>query len=311
MADMRRLLLVLAVLLLWAPPGAAGTAASLVDDSGRRIVVKKPFTRIICLYPAHTENLYAMGLGHLVIGVPPRQGYPPPARGKPVFSYRDDPERFLAAGPDLILIRPMIKRGHPALVRALEQAGVTVVSFQPRSVEQMYAYWEKLGLLTGHPERARALIRNFKAGLARIREKVSRIPREKRPRVFFESIHRHMKTFSPRAIAIFALTQAGGVNLAADARPVRNSNIAAYGKERILALAERMDVYLAQVGTMNKITRRDILRESGFQALKAVRQGRVYLVDERIVSRPTPRLLEGIRTIHRLLYSPPPGLSGQ
>ncbi len=307
---MRRLWLVLALVLLWALPRAAGAAPGLVDDSGRRIQVKKPFQRIVCLYPAHTENLYAMGLGDLVIGVPPRQDYPPQARGKPVFSYRDDPERFLAAAPDLVLIRPMIKRGHPALVRALEQAGITVVSLQPRSVEQMYAYWEKLGVLTGHPERARALVRDFQAGLARMQRRLACIPRERRPRVFFESIHRHMKTFSPRAIAIFALTQAGGINLAADARPVRNSNIAAYGKERILALADRMDVYLAQVGTMNKITRQDILQESGFQALAAVRRGRVYLVDERIVSRPTPRLLEGIRVIHRLLYSPPPQGAG-
>jgi len=69
-----------------------------------------------------------------------------------------------------------------------------------------------------------------------------------------------------------------------------------------LAKAEEIDVYLAQSGRMNRISVEQIINEPGFKAIKAVRSGRIYLIDEYLVSRPTPRLLQGIKTIHQLLY---------
>ena len=48
-------------------------------------------------------------------------------------------------------------------------------------------------------------------------------------------------------------------------------------------------------------------RRAGFAALRAVRLGRVHLIDEQLVSRPTLRLLQGIARIQSLLY---PNLAG-
>lgn len=299
---MRCLRLVICLALLLALAGPAWAGVSITDDSGQRIQAKAPFTRIISLYGAHTENLFALGLDCQIIGVSPHESHPPAALRKPVFSYRDDPERFLAARPDLVLVRPMIMRGYPNLVAALQRAGITVVSLQPRTVDEMLAYWRKLGALTGRQAEAEALARRFTSELAAIKARVAGVPRSQRPRVYFESIHRRMKTFAPTSLAIFALQAAGGVNAAPDAASVRGTNIAAYGKERILALAKVMDVYLAQQGTMNRVSRADITGEPGFAALRAVRQGRVHLIDEQLVSRPGPRLLEGIRAIQAILY---------
>ena len=111
-----------------------------------------------------------------------------------------------------------------------------------------------------------------------------------------------MRTFAPESISIFCLTTAGGINVAGDAVSRRGTNIAGYSKERILAKAEEIDVYLAQSGRMNRISVEQIINEPGFRAIKAIRSGRIYLIDEYLVSRPTPRLLQGIKTIHQLLY---------
>ena len=83
---------------------------------------------------------------------------------------------------------------------------------------------------------------------------------------------------------------------------MRDTNIAAYGKERILARASEIDVFLAQSGTMNQPTVELIKSESGFKAIQAVKTGQVYIIDERLVSRPTLRLLEGIFEIGQILY---------
>jgi iron complex transport system substrate-binding protein len=273
---------------------------TLVDQSGRRIEVKRPFGRIISLYGAHTENLFALGGSEQIIGVSPHEDYPPEAALKTVFSYHDDPEKFLAARPDLVLTRPMIDRGYPQFVQRLEKSGITVVSLQPSTVEEMVVYWRILGFLTGREERAKAIVDRFNRAIIELQSLTAAIQPKKR--VYFEAIHAKMKTFSPDSMAVFALRAAGGVNVAADAQPVRDTNIAAYGKERILAQAADIDVFLAQSGTMNQPTVALIKAESGFSAIRAVKTGQVYIIDERLVSRPTLRLLDGIFEIGRILY---------
>jgi iron complex transport system substrate-binding protein len=272
----------------------------VVDQSGRRIVVDKPYKRIISLYGAHTENLFSLGLDKEIIGVTRHESYPARALTKPVFSYHDDPEKFLAARPDVVFVRPMIDRGYPQFVTRLEKSGIAVVSLQPATVSEMYTYWEILGVLTGRQTQASDMISHFQNISSNLKAATSSIAVKKR--VYFESIHSKMKTFSPDSMAIFALETAGGINVAGDAKPVRNTNIAGYGKERILSRATQIDVYLAQSGAMNRPTVAMIKSESGFNAIKAVYDHQIFIIDEQIVSRPTLRLLEGIHEIGKILY---------
>ena len=299
-----------AVLLLATPGfGVQGTLAAnfgihgdnkVVDQGGRSLTVHRPFKRIVSLYGGHTENLFSLGLDKEVIGVSRHETYPPRALKKPMFSYREDPERFLAVQPDLVLIRPMIDRGYPQFVSMLEKNGVAVVSLQPGNIEEMYTYWEILGLLSGKRRQAGSMTAQFKAAAAEFSSLTT--GRVAKKRVYFEAIHSKMKTFAPDSMAVFALETAGGINIAADAEAVRNTNIAYYGKERLLSRGREIDVYLAQSGAMNKPTKALIKTEPGFMTIKAVAAGEIFLIDEQIVSRPTMRLLEGIYRIGSILY---------
>lgn len=300
-----------AVLILWgsvcwsafctAAPFAIKGKARIQDQAGRRISVKKPFERIISLYGAHTENLFALGLADRIIGVSHHEVYPPPALKKPAFSYREGPEKFLAARPDLVLIRPMIERGYSKLIRRLEQSGITVVSIQPGTVEEIFCYWRILGILSGKTDQAERMVSLFEDAVADF-EALTRDIADKK-RVYFEAIHSKMKTFPPDSMAMFALRTAGGINLADDARPVRKgARIAAYGKERILSHAGEIELFLAQSGLMNPIRAEDIRNEPGFGVIEAVKAGDIHIINERLVSRPTPRLLWGIAEIGRALY---------
>jgi iron complex transport system substrate-binding protein len=273
---------------------------TIVDQAGRKIVISRPFKRVISLYGAHTENLFSLGLTDEIIGVSPHEDFPLQVAAKPVFSYHDDPEKFIAARPDLVLVRPMIDRGYPKFVSMLEQTGATVVSLQPATVDEMYTYWEILGVLTGKRDRALSLISRFKGSVSDFKDLAD--ARLNKKRVYFEAVHSKMKTFAPDSMAIFALETAGGINIAADAESVRNTNIAYYGKERILSHAADIDVFLAQYGAMNRPTVAMIKDEPGFQVIKAVMHGQIYIIEEQIVSRPTLRLLEGIDRIGRILY---------
>ena len=272
----------------------------LRDDAGRTITVTQPFTRIISLYGAHTENLFALGAGDALVGVTRHDTYPPAVQDKPVFSYHDGLERFLAADPDLVLIRPMIDRGYAPLVQGLEKHGIRVLSLQPGTVEEMMAYWRTLGALSGRRLQAERMVAAFQQAVSDFSALGAAI--HPRKRVYFEAIHQRMKTFTPGSMPIFALETAGGVNIAADADQVRTTNIAYYGKERILSRAAEIDVYLAQQGPMNQPTLALIREEPGFHTIKAIQENQVFIIDEAIVARPTWRLLYGIKTIGTLLY---------
>ena len=272
----------------------------IVDQAGRILTVDHSFKRIISLYGAHTENLFNLGLDDEIIGVSRHESYPTQAMKKPMFSHREDPEKFLAARPDLVIIRPMIDRGYPQFVSRLEKNGITVISLQPQNVEVMFIYWQILGLPSGKQQQAMKMVSQFETAVSDF--KILTNGKTTRKRVYFEAIHSKMKTFSPDSMAVFALETAGGINVASDAKAVRNTNIAYYGKERILSHGREIDVYLAQSGAMNKPTVKLIMNEPGFKTIKAVAEGEIYLIDEQIVSRPTMRLLDGIYNIGKILY---------
>jgi len=275
------------------------SAASITDSEKRTLTFSQPFKRIISLYPAHTTNLLDLGLNEEIIASNSHDTRLP---GRPVIQYDEDPERFLALKPDLVLVRPMISRAYPELVGILEKNNVLVVSLQPTKPSELFAYWMTLGTLTGREQQAQAMVETFNKTLAAVTKSLEKIPQELRKRVYFEAMHKQMKTFSHNSIAMFVLESAGGINIAADADQIRETNIAAYGKERILAKARQIDVFLAEHGRMNPVSVDDIVKEPGFEVIKAVRNNQVFLIEEKMVSRPTMELLDGIRLVHSLLY---------
>ncbi|WP_020589907.1 ABC transporter substrate-binding protein [Desulfobacter curvatus] len=291
-----KIIVFFSALLFWALPVQSHAGNIVTDAGGRSIQVDAPFTRIISLYGAHTRNLETLGLDDEIIGICPMDEW----GAKQEFSYHDGLEKFLAARPDLVLIRPMIDRAYAALVKGMERSGIVVVSLQPGSVDEMFDYWLTLGTLTGKVDQARQMVAAFKDEIAGI-QSVTRMIADKK-QVYFEAIHSRMKTFTPGSMAIFALETAGGVNIARDAPSVRGTNIAFYGKERILSHAHEIDVFLSQKGAMNQPTIEMIKDEPGFDVIRAVKENQVFIVDEKIVSRPTMDLLKGIHAIADMLY---------
>ena len=271
----------------------------ITDSDKRTLVFNKPFQRIISLYPAHTRNLMDLGATDAIIATGRSDDQLPDL---PKVHFRDDPERLIALRPDLVLIRPMISRSYPQLIKRLQQVNIQVVSLQPAGIDELLTYWATLGKLTGKEQESMGLIRRFSQRRQALHQQLTTVPEAERKRVYFEAIHKRMKTFAPQSMAIFVLETAGGINMAADAPQVRSTNIAAYSKERILAKAGQIDVFLAQQGRMNPVTIEDIRREAGFDMIKAVRENQIFLIDEKLVSRPTMGLLDAAATIMEILY---------
>ena len=113
------------------------------------------------------------------VGISRTDDFPPAVLGKARFSYREDPEKFIAMAPDLVLVRPMIERSYPQFIGKLRRAGIIVISLQPNSVAEMFDYWRTLGILTGRENEAETMIQTFKEQLYAVQKRLKQMPADK------------------------------------------------------------------------------------------------------------------------------------
>lgn len=272
------------------------------DDEGREINLDVPASRIISFYSAHTENLYALGAEDKMIGNYKTETYPAAAAFMPMYDYTADPEKVIAANPDVALIRPFVTEKNPDFVDALEKAGIQVVSLYPETFEDFDDYIRKLAMLTGTEAVAEEKLDAFHNEIKEVSEQVAAVTDKQT--VFFESTETNLRTVTPDSMAGLALQFAGAVNLAADAVPMsEGSTIAEFGEEKILEHANDIDVYISQRGAMNSGGNLiSISERAGFDTIKAVQEDRVYLINEKIISSPTFRYVKGVHEVARFLY---------
>lgn len=277
-------------------------AISFIDDDGNSIVLEKPVERIISLYSAHTENLYSLECGDKLIGNYHTAVYPPEAAKLDMYDYNEDPEKIIAANPDCVLIRPFITRKAPDFVKALQKAGICVVSLYPESFDEFDDYIEKLAKLTGTEEKAQALLTKFNEELSEISTRTALASTLQT--VFFESTETNIRTVTPDSMPGLAIGTAHGINIAEDVQPAeKGSSIAEFGVERVLENADKIDVYVSQRGSMNSGGSLESIDErAGYDTIKAVKDGRVYTISEKIISSPTFRYTKGVREMARFLY---------
>lgn len=277
-------------------------AISFMDDDGNSIALDKPAERIISLYSAHTENLYSLGCGDKLIGNYHTAVYPPEAAKLDMYDYSEDPEKIIAADPDCVLIRPFITRKAPDFVKALQKAGICVVSLYPESFDEFDDYIEKLAKLTGTEEKAQELLTKFNDELSEISTLTAAASTMQT--VFFESTETNIRTVTPDSMPGLAIGTAHGINVAEDVQPAeKGSSIAEFGVERVIENADKIDVYVSQRGSMNSGGSLESIDErAGYDTIKAVKDGRVYTISEKIISSPTFRYTKGVREMARFLY---------
>ncbi len=153
-----------------------------------------------------------------------------------------------------------------------------------------------VGRILGAPDRADTVVTEMRNRVARVDACVSGVAQ--RPRVFLQigiapivSVGRH--TFLHELIV-----RAGGSNVAAGRRAYPH-----FSREQVVALAPEVLIIttMSRSGAFEK-ARADWQR---FTHIPAVRDKRVHMVDSDVFDRPSPRLVQALETLTRLLH---PGL---
>ena len=255
-----------------------------------------PATRVVALYGAFNELLAALGREEVIAARTKADTLPPSILDKPLVGthMRPNLEIIAALKPDLVL--QMGGRAEAAQsVADLERLGIPVALFAPGDFEALFTVFDRVGVLTGSQDAARDLIARTRARLAAVRDAVQdgkmNAPR---PSVAFEVRYPNLLCAGQGSMTSEIIRLAGGEN------PVTGPDkLVCLGEEELLRLDP--EVYLVQRGPMNPEPLPPVARPH-FETLRAVRDGRVLVVDEALFSRPGPRSVEAVEQLARYLH---------
>lgn len=263
--------------------------------------------RIVCLTEETTETLFLLGQGARVVGVSGYTVRPPEARAKPKISAFVNArfDKIAALGPDLVLAFSDLQAD---LAAELIRRGMTVVTFNQRSVAEILQMIRVVGGLVGCQDEAAKLASSFEADLDRVRTSAARFP--SRLRVFFEEWNDPI--ISGIRWVEELIETAGGTPIFPELAE------AALGRDRIVDSAEvvRRDPEVILASWCGKKVNKDaIRRRPGWHEVSAVRCDRIVEVKSTYILQPGPAALtEGVRQVHAILaglqgIDIPPGLS--
>ncbi len=265
-------------------------AIAVVDDMGRTVRLEKPAARIVSLAPHITENLFAAGTGHLVVGVVSYSDYPAEARKIPSVGGYDnfDTELVLAMQPDLVVAWKEGNQFHQ--VERLMDLGLTVFVNEPEQLGDVAADIARFGILGGREDEAGAVAQEYMNGLSLLRDKYSGLEKVS---VFYQVWPNPLITVTDRQIIGNVIRMCGGSNIFAGlASPTPQ-----VGKEAVLA--KNPDAIIASGMDEARPDWLDEWRHWSF--LKAASYGNLFFIDPDIIQRHTPRILLGSRQLCEVL----------
>ncbi len=274
------------------------TGISIVDGLGREITLDRPAQKVASLAPSNTEILFAIGAGAQVIARDSFSDFPEQALAVADIGGgfgEIDTETLVSLEPDLVLaaeINPVEN------VQMLEDLGLKVFYLSnPKELDGLYENLRTVARLVGHEAETEGLIESLKLRVSTIEEKVSSL--QERPLVFYELDGTDPSapwTSGPGTFIDLLLTKAGGENLG----NTLDSEWVQISVEELIT--QNPDVILLGDYTWGGITPEDIAARPGWEVIAAVQNEQVYTFDDNLVSRPGPRMVDGLEALAELLH---------
>lgn len=274
-----------------APTPAATPAfpVTLTDDEGTAVTLPAAPARIVSLTPAATETLFALGVGAQVVGkVEDFSVYPPEAASVPdVAKFGSvDVEKIVSLGTNLVIAGGN-NFNPPESIQKLRSLGVPVLVVYAPDTATALRDFRLIGQAVGKTAEAIALAARVQAAFDQVATATASLAK---PRVFYE-LDATNGFFGPAPdyFGTEMIRIAGGDPLTSGTPGVYQieaENILAFDPQVILLGDAAYGVTVDQVDA-----------RPGWDTLAAVRSNDVRPIDDVIVTRPGPRLVDGIRTL--------------
>lgn len=279
----------IAVLSACTPAASSSAAAIGVDDFGDTIRLASPASRVVSLNPVTTELLFALGVGERLVGRTHWDLYPAEAQQVPDIGDGMNPnvEAVLGQRPDLVLL--YASESNRGAVAQLRAAGVATIAYRTDRIGDLTRVVPVIAKALGVEAQGTLVADSVLASIARVRA----AQRDSTVRVtaFWHIWTNPLLTIGRTSYLSELLEAAGGTNIFAD--------LDAPSPQVTLEEIARRDPDVLLAGPVNA---ERIRNDPRWAAVRAVREGRVLVVDTTVVGRPGVRMGEAARSLRALLH---------
>ncbi|GIQ67730.1 putative ABC transporter substrate-binding lipoprotein YvrC [Xylanibacillus composti] len=274
----------------------AAFPAVLVDGSGEEITIEEEPQTIVSLLSSNTEIAFALGLGDKIIGVSNFCNYPAAAQEKEKLGGQAmNVERIIELQPDMALVSQYHFKTHADVLNTFRQAGIdVVVAGEAKSFEDAYETMRMFGKATGTLDKAEAIIADMQERLAEVKSKAEAVETPKR--VWIEvSPAPDIFTTGKETFMHEMIEAINAANVAGD-----QTGWVKMTEEEIVSLMP--DVIITTYGYYVENPSEGVYAREGWAEVPAVANQQVYDVDSDTVTRPGPRLIDGVEELARFVY---------
>jgi iron complex transport system substrate-binding protein len=263
---------------------------TVTDASGLEMTFEQAPEKIVSLSPSETEVLFALGLGDKVVGVTDWCDFPEEAKSKPkVGGLQGNVEAIIAAEPDLMMAGLSLNREDA--LKNYRELGLTVFTVEPTTIDEAMERILLIGQITNTLAQAEVVVAQMQAEKQSVLDAVAGIKEEDKKKVYIE--------FSPGwtvgsgEFMNELITLSGGINVAAD-----QEGWIQISEEKIIQ--DNPDVILYSLGVEN--LEQTIRDRSGWDKIAAIQNENVAGVEDNLVSRPGPRVTQGLVEVAKGIY---------
>jgi iron complex transport system substrate-binding protein len=249
--------------------------------------------RIVCLTEETTETLYLLGEERRIVGISGYTVRPPRARReKPRVSafLSAKTEKIVELKPDLVLGFSDLQAD---ISKDLVKAGLNVVIFNQRSVEEILSMIQMLAAMVGVPQKGEQLV----ASLERNLDEIRRDAPKRRPKVYFEEWD------EPMISGIRWVSELVEIAGGEDIFPELAKSQAAAGRihDGSKVIERKPDIIIGS-WCGKKFRPERVKARPGWDAVPAVRNDHLFEVKSAEILQPGPAALtDGVRRIREIL----------
>ncbi len=239
--------------------------------------------RIVSLSPSITELLFALGLDSEIVGVTKYCDFPEKAKSKPKMGGWSDSDlvRVRAANPDIVFTTTVVQE---SVYDNAKMLGLNIVHSDPRTLKQVLESFIYIGSLVGKGKEAEDLVTHLNAEF----EKLRTPPKVK---IYVEEWPLTVScNWVPDLVEI-----AGGISLGKSgelSHPVTTEDIKKFDPDIIV---------ISWCGVSIRVPKEKIIERPGWKDFRAVKNDKVFIIDDSLLNRPGPRLIEGAKLLSSLI----------
>ncbi|WP_139823859.1 ABC transporter substrate-binding protein [Thalassobacillus devorans] len=266
------------------------------DGAGEQVEIESEPETIVSVQASNTEIAFALGQGEKMIGVSDYCNYPEETADiEKVGGQEMNVEKILSMMPDMVLVTTFHHENHSAVLDQFEEAGIDVVVVgDANSFDAVYDNIQMLGKATGSSDKADEIVSDMKNRLADVKDKAKQV----------EEVKDVWVEVAP-APDIFTT---GTGTFMHEMLEAINANNAAADEEGWVKFTEEEavtlnpEVIITTYGYYVENPEEQVLNREGWSEVPAVEQEQVFDVDNDTVTRPGPRLIDGVERLGELIY---------